>query len=237
MQKERDEAREALSRVSVTSASNGHAAANGGDAMQVDGKELPEEILAKIDETQQKLMATRRKRPVPEDWATGDSIATYSVKSTADSQFTGAKSLAADKNGDFFLCGDSDGTVGVYDLKAGSFTTRSNLGAGAVLCGAWANDSAVVGTASGSVVLTREGAVTAKFTQHAGAATGVAVHPSGDIVASVGVDKSFVLYDLQSNKVLTQVFGDQGKTPSLSLSHTHTHTHTRASSEACMEGD
>lgn len=44
--KERDEARAALSSVNV----------NGGDAMQVDGEELalPEEIVEKIDETQEK---------------------------------------------------------------------------------------------------------------------------------------------------------------------------------------
>ena len=105
LQKERDEARDALSRVSVTAVQNGAPHVDGGDAMQVDGQGLSKETMAKIDETQQKLSATRRKRPVPEDWATGDAIATYDVKSTVDTQFTGAKSLAVDETGDFFLCG------------------------------------------------------------------------------------------------------------------------------------
>jgi pre-mRNA-processing factor 19 len=48
LQKERDEARDALARISVTSTSNG---ANG-DAMQVDGQGLPEDIVAKIEQTQ-----------------------------------------------------------------------------------------------------------------------------------------------------------------------------------------
>ncbi|KAK3068879.1 hypothetical protein LTR53_013220 [Teratosphaeriaceae sp. CCFEE 6253] len=205
LQKERDEARDALSRVSVTAATNGASHTNG-DAMQVDGQDLPDEVLAKIEGTQEKLMATRRKRPVPEDWATGDEIATYDVKATADSQFTGAKSLAVDETGDFFLCGDSDGAVGIYDLKQGAFTTRSNLAAGAILHGAWAKDRPVVATASGTVVVTQEGTVQAKFQQHAGAATAVAVHPSDDLLASAGIDKSYVLYDLQHGKVLTQVF-------------------------------
>ena len=47
--RERDEAREALSNVTI---SGGGAAANG-DAMQVDGQALPEELVAKVDETQQ----------------------------------------------------------------------------------------------------------------------------------------------------------------------------------------
>lgn len=210
IQKEREEARDALSRVSVTATSNGTGQANG-DAMQVDGQGLPESVLAKVDETQANLSATRRKRPVPAEWATGDAIATYDITSTVDTQFTGTKSLAVDATGDFFLCGDSDGTVGIYDLKQGAFTTRSNLGAGGVNYGAWASDKAVVATTSGAVVVTQEGTVKAKFEQHAGAATAVATHPSGDLLASVGVDKSFVLYDLQNAKVLTQIFSDAGK--------------------------
>ncbi|KAK5122138.1 hypothetical protein LTR85_004384 [Meristemomyces frigidus] len=211
LQKERDEARDALSRVTVTSATNGASHANG-DAMQVDGQDLPEEVIAKVDKTQQKLSATRRKRPVPADWATGETIATYDVKSTADTQFTGAKSLAVDRTGDFFLCGDSDGTVGIYDLKQSAFTTRSNLGSGAIIHGTWANDKAVVATSSGGVVVTQEGAVQAKFQQHVGAATAVAAHPSGDLLASVGVDKSYVLYDLHNSKVLKQVYSDSSLT-------------------------
>jgi hypothetical protein len=48
LQKERDEARDALAKISVTSTSNG---ANG-DAMQVDGQGLPDAIVAKIEQTQ-----------------------------------------------------------------------------------------------------------------------------------------------------------------------------------------
>lgn len=208
LQGERDEARDALARVTVTS--NGGAPTNG-DAMQVDGQELPETIIAKVEDTQSKLQGTRRKRPVPADWATGETIASYDVKSTVDTQFTGAKKLAADATGDFFLCGDSDGDIGVYDLKQGAFTTRSNVGAGGVLGGAWAQDQAIVSTSSGAVVVTQGGSATAKFHQHAGAATAVAVHPCGDLAASCGSDKSYVLYDLHNSNVLTQIYTDAGE--------------------------
>lgn len=50
--RERDEAREALSSVTI---SGGGAAANG-DAMQVDGQALPDELVAKVDETQQQYV-------------------------------------------------------------------------------------------------------------------------------------------------------------------------------------
>ena len=210
LQRERDEARDALSRVQVTAATYGVSNTNG-EAMQVDGQGLPEVVVAKIEETQARLQGTRRKRPVPEDWASSDAIATYDVKSTADTQFTGAKTLAVDDTGDSFLCGDSDGDIGVYDLKQNAFTTRSNVGAGAITGGAWAHDRPVVSTSSGAVVVTQGGSVQAKFHQHAGAATDVAVHPCGDLVASVGIDKSYVLYDLYASKVLTQIFTDTGK--------------------------
>ena len=49
LSKERDEAREALSRITL----NGVATSNG-DTMQVDGQELPGHLIAKVDATQEK---------------------------------------------------------------------------------------------------------------------------------------------------------------------------------------
>lgn len=213
LQIERDEARDALSRVQVGGGTNG---VSSGDAMQVDGQALPEALIAKIEETHTRLQGTRRKRPVPEDWATTDTIATYEIKSTADTQFTGARALASDASGDLFLCGDSDGDIGVYDMQAAAFTTRSNIGAGAITSCAWAHDKPVVATSSGAVVVTQGGSALAKFHQHAGAATAVTVHPCESIVASVGEDKSYVLYDLDSSKVLTQMYTNSSESTGIS---------------------
>lgn len=52
IQRERDEARDALSRVTVSGA------AGGVDAMDVDGHELPEEVAAKVDATQQRYVCS-----------------------------------------------------------------------------------------------------------------------------------------------------------------------------------
>ncbi|CAK1361232.1 Pre-mRNA-processing factor 19 [Cercospora beticola] len=207
LQKERDEARDALSRVSVSGSANGANGTNG-DAMQVDNQPLSGNAAAKVTETQERLSSTRKQRAVPQDWATGDHIQTYDVKASAETQFTGAKHLAADSSGDFFLTGDSDGTMGIFDLGAGSFTTRSNLGAGAILSGAWANDKQAVSTANGTVVVAQDGAVLGKFQQHAGAANALASHPSGDLLVSAGYDKSYIVYDLSTMQVMTQVYGD-----------------------------
>lgn len=50
--KERDEARDALSKLSITGGAG--TAASNGDAMQVDGQELPNTIIAKIDNVHEK---------------------------------------------------------------------------------------------------------------------------------------------------------------------------------------
>lgn len=55
------------------------------------------------------------------------------------------------------------------------------------------------------------GSEVASFASHAGEVTAISVHPTGDIVASVGIDKSYVLYDLSANSVITQIFTDAGK--------------------------
>jgi pre-mRNA-processing factor 19 len=88
---QRDEAREALAKVSV---GRGRAADSNGDAMQVDSAPLPEPILQKIDSVQQSLSKTRRKRPVPEDWATPESISNYTTTSTSEPLFPGGSVLA-----------------------------------------------------------------------------------------------------------------------------------------------
>lgn len=214
LQKERDEARDALSRVSVSGASNGTNVTNG-DAMQVDNQPLSGHAVTRVTETQERLSGTRKQRSTPQDWATGEQLQNFQVASTVETQLTGAKHLASDASGDFFLTGDSDGTMGIFDLAAGAFTARSDLAAGAILSGAWSNDKQAVSTANGTVVVAQQGAVQGKFQQHAGAATALATHPCGDILASAGYDKSYVVYDLGTMQVLTQVFGEVGKSFSL----------------------
>jgi pre-mRNA-processing factor 19 len=54
------------------------------------------------------------------------------------------------------------------------------------------------------------GAEVASFSSHAGGITALALHPSGEILASVGVDKSYVLYDLSSLKPMSQIFTNSG---------------------------
>jgi pre-mRNA-processing factor 19 len=100
--------------------------------------------------------------------------------------------------------------VGVYSLAKKSVVQTLKTD-GPVTDATWAGDKAVIGSATGSVKVFEHGAEVASFNSHAGEVTAVAVHATGDIVASVGVDKSYVLYDLATNTVATQIFCDAGK--------------------------
>jgi pre-mRNA-processing factor 19 len=100
--------------------------------------------------------------------------------------------------------------VSVYSLSKKSVVQTLKTD-GPVTGATWAGNKAVVGSSTGSVKVFENGAEVASFNSHAGEVTAVAVHATGDIAASVGVDKSYVLYDLATNTVASQVFSDAGK--------------------------
>lgn len=112
--------------------------------------------------------------------------------------------------GELALVGGADGVVGVYSL-AQENVLQTLKADGPVTDATWAGDKAVVASSTGSVKVFDNGNEVASFASHAGEVTAIAVHPTGDIIASIGVDKSYVLYDLSSNSVITQIFSDAGK--------------------------
>ncbi|KAL4816872.1 WD40-repeat-containing domain protein [Aspergillus spinulosporus] len=201
--KERDEARDALSKVTVGARSSGTSA----DAMQVDSAGLPDEVLARVENTQASLSKTRRKRPVPEGWATGEAISAYKPTESTDAFYPGGKALSVNASGDSILVETAEGTVGVFSLSQKQIihTLQTN---GRVTNVLWAGEKAVVASSTGSVKVFESGKEIANFNSHAGAATGLALHATGDIVASVGEDKSYVLYDLTTNGVILQNFSN-----------------------------
>lgn len=109
------------------------------------------------------------------------------------------------------MVGGVDGIAGIYSISKQQIVQALKV-EGPVTDAAFAGTTAVVASATGSVKFFANGAETASFASHAGEVTAVAVHPTGDIVASVGVDKSYVLYDLATSSVGAQIFGNAGKT-------------------------
>lgn len=144
---------------------------------------------------------------MPEDWATAESIEKFGVASTSKAVFAGATSLAVDDTGKLAVSGGSDGTVGVYSISGKKIQKSFNAGS-AVTGAVWYGSQPVVSTSSGAVKVLGDNETT--FTSHAGSANGLALHPSGEILASVGIDKSFVFYDLVGGSSVTQVYTDSG---------------------------
>ncbi|KIW20981.1 hypothetical protein PV08_01560 [Exophiala spinifera] len=203
---ERDEARAALSKVSV-----GRGAPSG-DAMEVDNAPLPETILGKIDSEQQRLSKTRRKRPVPEDWATADSISAYVPVTSSEPMCTGGTVLAVHESGDLAIVAGHDTNATVFSLSQNRPLQLLNGGSGKVTSGVWAQDNAVIATSTGVVKVFEAEKEVASFSTHGGSVNGIALHASGSILASVGDDKTYTLYDLEGNQKLTQIQSDSALT-------------------------
>ncbi|KAF2646181.1 Prp19-domain-containing protein [Massarina eburnea CBS 473.64] len=200
--RERDEAREALSNVTI---SGGGGAASNGDAMQVDGQGLPEELVAKVDETQQQLFATRRKRPIPDGWATDDTVSSFDIASSTDPLYPGSTNVSVDESGDLALFGGTDGVAGVYSISQAKVIYALKCGS-PVTATTWWDSKAVVATSAGTVKVFQGEDEIAEMGSHAGAVTSISLHPSGALLASAGADKRFAFHDLESFKTVSTVY-------------------------------
>ncbi len=137
-----------------------------------------------------------------------ETIGKFGVSTASEPLYSGASSLALDEAGQLVIIGGSEGVAGVYSISENRVQESFKTGS-AVTDAVWYGNQPIVSTASGAITVFGESTVT--FTSHAGSADGLALHPSGDILASVGVDKSFVFYDLPGGKAVTQVYTDSGK--------------------------
>ena len=158
-----------------------------------------------------RLSKTRRKRPVPADWATGEEISTYAPATHSEPLYPRSRTLALQSGGDLVLSGGEDGTAGVYSLSQKRVLNALKGSGGSITAGVWAGKNPVIATSAGKVKVFEGSQETASFQAHAGEVTSLAVHPSGDILVSVGSDKSYVLYDLASSQVLRQVYTGSGQ--------------------------
>lgn len=159
------------------------------------------------------MSKSRRKRPVPKDWASSEDIESYDVISTSEPLYPGSSSIAVDNSGERAIVGGSDGIAGMYSLPDNNVLTVLKVGGGAITDAVWYGDKPIISTSSGAIKVFDEGQEVVAFTSHAGAANALAMHPSGDILASVGADKSFVFYDLIGSKPAAQVYTDCGGYP------------------------
>jgi pre-mRNA-processing factor 19 len=115
-----------------------------------------------------------------------------------------------DSSGTLAIVGGIDGTAGIYSLQEGKLLQALKSGGGAITDALWWGKRAVIATATGVIRVMDGVNEVSSFASHAGSVTAVALHPSSEILASVGVDKSYVYYDLSSGKAVSQTFTDSG---------------------------
>ncbi|KAI5860465.1 Prp19-domain-containing protein [Durotheca rogersii] len=202
--KERDEARDALSKVTIS----GGGGANG-DAMAIDAEALPEELATKVDETQAKLSTSRKKRPIPEGWATGEDIASFTIDTTNPLPVPLATTVSIE--GGYAAIGGLQGHVVIYSIESDN-VERSLQVDEPVTDSIWDGSKVILSTSKGSVKVFENGTEVASFSEHAGPATGLSIHPSKEILASIGSDKSFVFYDLTKLQRVTRVYTNSALT-------------------------
>lgn len=202
---------------------------NGADvemAEEAPAAPLPKEVIDQIDETQQTLSATRKKRKAPAGYTTPAEVKTFATKQTISSLHSaspaGINSLAISRlHPSQFLTGGNDKIVQLYDRSTDkvlaslkghtkkvnhvAFRERDGdpvllLSAGAdKIAKIWSHDSA-----SGEYLHK------ATVKTHKSDLTGLVVHPTSTLVAYASLDKTYSLHELSNfSQVYQSVPGDE----------------------------
>ena len=108
------------------------------------------------------------------------------------------------------MLGGDNGTLGVFSVSKDTFLHEFNVGNHAITDVLWAGTMAIIATSKGAVIIFENETEVANISAHAGEVTGLALHPSEEILASVGRDKSYAFYDLTTKAQVTQVQTDSG---------------------------
>ena len=152
-------------------------------------------------------MKTRRKRPVPDDWATGDVISSYTTRTTSKPLQQAANVFSLHEAGDLVLVGGAEGDVDIYSVSENQVQQSLKAGGGSITGAVWVGNRVALSTSKGKVLVfspLTDGEV-GTFDAHTGSATAVTVHASGELLASVGEDRTYAIYDLKTMNALSQV--------------------------------
>ena len=150
---------------------------------------------------------------------TADDVVAFKKLASDDISVPQASSIGVEA--EYAAVGGLKGNVGIYSLAAEKLE-RSLKVDEPITDTIWTGSKILFSTSKGSVKVYDSGSEVASFAEHAGAVTGIAVHPSGELMASVGSDKSIVLYDLGGLQRVTRIYTDRCKsffTPSPSFCH------------------
>lgn len=180
---------------------------------------LPKHIVSQIEETSQSLSSARKKRKPPPGYSSPAEVKTFAAKHTIPSLHSsspaGITALAVSRvNPSQFLTGGNDKIVQLYDRstdkvlaslkghtkKINHVALREQEGQPTLIISGsadktvkiWAHDET-----SGEYI------PKSTIRSHKGEITGLAIHPTGTILALSSLDKTYSLHDLSN---FTQIF-------------------------------
>lgn len=148
---------------------------------------------------------------MPDDWATPDVVQTFKAVDKSEPLNGSARSIPLDTSGDLALVGGVDGSAGIYSISQKKKVLELEVGNGSITDAIWVGGRAIFATSSGNVKIFESGVEVSSFNGHSGEVAALAVHPSKEILASVGADKSYIFYDLTSLTQATQVYTNSCK--------------------------
>lgn len=230
---ERDEARAALMQVSVGSGKGPAASVSAEDEVKPPiGTVLPAHLFQKVQDTQSmyalskplaspedsltrtnSLSAGRRKRSVPDDYATVDRVKKVKpAKPSSPLVSAGSTAFAITNSGHVVLAGSLDGGASVYSIRKQKSMYEFSTGKIGVSSVAnidyeeeESNNAALFGLENGIIKMYHGETPVTTIKGHTGPVASLAVHPSHDIAASVGEDQRVVMYDLKNGKGIEKI--------------------------------
>lgn len=145
---------------------------------------------------------------MPADWADFGTISKFETSIISEPLYSNTNFLAVNDSTQLAIIGGTEGVVGIFSIAENKIQQSMEVG-NPITDGIWFAEHPVISTSSGLVKVL--GLDELSFSLHNGSANHLALHPCGDILASVGADKSFVLYDLAGKKSVCQIFTDSGE--------------------------
>lgn len=155
-----------------------------------------------------RLSKGRKKRPVPEDWVTSEEVSSFATETSNALPVPQTTSLDVAAN--YAAVGGLNGEAAVYSIEADKLERQVAVNE-PVTGTLWTGAKLVFATSQGGVKIYENGSETAALSEHSGPATALSIHPGGDVLASVGADKSIVFYSLATAERVSRAYTDAGE--------------------------
>lgn len=154
------------------------------------------------------LSKGRKKRSVPEGWVSSEEVSSF--ETTTASALPVPQATSLDLEGSYAVAGGLNGDAAVYSVEADNVERTVPVNE-PVTDTLWAGSKVFFATSQGNIKVYEAGNEVGSLSEHAGPANGLSLHPSGDLLASVGTDKSIVFYHLETMKRVSRAYADSCK--------------------------